>query len=97
MSHANTPPLKCQFDFKRDTNLFVSGSLAVLSSCVALFMKCSEATQYCIARKFRGYKSFAVFVDLSRPVKILICKTIFMSLIIAIGSESVKIKSQKLN
>ena len=38
-----------------------------------------------------------VFVDLSLPAKILIRETIFTSLIMAIGSESMKIKSRKLS
>ena len=38
-----------------------------------------------------------VFVDLSPPAKILIHKSISTSLIMAIGSESVKIKLQKLS
>ena len=37
-----------------------------------------------------------VFADLSLPAKILIRKTIFTSLIMEIGSESVNIKLRKL-
>ena len=35
-----------------------------------------------------------VFTDLSLPAKILICETIFTSLITGIGSESAKIKTE---
>ena len=51
---------------------------------------------YRIARKFRRVK-FSWFADLSLPVKILIRETIFTPLIMAIGSESVKIKLRKLS
>ena len=42
-------------------------------------------------------KIFVVFTDLSLPAKFLICETIFTSLIMAIGSESTKIKSRILS
>ena len=50
---------------------------------------------YHIARKFRRVK-FS-HADLSLPAKILIHETMFMSLIMAIGPESTKIKLQKFS
>ena len=54
-------------------------------------------TSWCSYRQTESMGPLAVAILSPCTVKILIRETIFMSLIMAIGSESVKIKSQKLS